>query len=111
MPTLVTEQGNTARTIDEKAEFLRARFYPTIEADFTNIRDPSLSRESFLPNPIKINQEATKEEVELILKSSKPFKALGIDGILNGILQSMGSKMAEAIAKLATAFWKQGHYP
>jgi len=39
MPTLVTEQSNTTSTIIEKAEFLQARFYPTIEADLTNIKD------------------------------------------------------------------------
>ena len=48
MPTLVTEQGDIARTISEKAEFLRARFYPTVEADLTDIEDVSFSQESFL---------------------------------------------------------------
>jgi hypothetical protein len=111
MPTLVTEQGNIAHTIAEKAEFLRARFYPTMEADLTDINDFSFSRESFPPDSIEVSQEATKEEVESTLKSRKPFKAPGIDGIPNGFLQAMGSRMAEAIAKLATACWKQGHYP
>ena len=103
MPTLVTELGNTTSTIIEKAEFLQARFYPIIEADFTNIENLSFSRESFSPNQIKISQEATREEVESILKSRKPFKAPGIDGIPNGLLQAMGTKMAEAIARLAIA--------
>jgi hypothetical protein len=35
----------------------------------------------------------------------------GLDGIPNGFLQAMGPKMAEAIAKLAIACWKLGHYP
>ena len=48
MPTLVMEQGNIACTISEKAEFLKARFYPTIEADLLDIEDLSFSRESFL---------------------------------------------------------------
>ena len=48
MPTLVTEQGDIAQTIPEKVEFLRARFYPTIEADLSDIEDLSFSRESFL---------------------------------------------------------------
>ena len=52
MLTLVIEQGNTASTIMEKAEFLQARFYPTIEADLTDIKDVSFSRESFLLNLI-----------------------------------------------------------
>jgi len=111
MPTLVTEQGNTTSTIMEKAEFLRARFYPTMEADLTDIEDFSFSRESFLSNPIEVSQEATRDEVESILKARKPFKALGIDGIPNGFLRAMGPQMARAIASLAIACWKLGHYP
>jgi hypothetical protein len=111
MPTLVIEQGGIAHTISEKAEFLKARFYPTIEADLSDIEDLSFSRESFLRNTLQVGQEATKEEVESILRSRKPFKAPGIDGIPNGFLQAMGSKMAEAIAQLAMACWKLGHYP
>ena len=38
-----------------------------------------------------------------MLKSRKPFKALGIDGIPNGFLQAMGPRMAIAIAGLAIA--------
>ena len=86
IPTLVIEQGNTTSTIMEKVEFLRARFYPTMEADLTDIEDFSFSRESFLSNPIEVSQEATRDEVESILKARKPFKALGIDGIPNGFL-------------------------
>jgi hypothetical protein len=40
--------------------------------------------------------------VELSLKSRKLFKALGIDGIPNGFLQAMGTRMIEAIARLAS---------
>jgi hypothetical protein len=86
MPTLVIEQGGIAHTISEKAEFLKARFYPTIEADLSDIEDLSFSRESFLRNTLQVGQEATKEEVESILRSRKPFKAPGIDGIPNGFL-------------------------
>ena len=86
MPTLVIEQGNTTSTIMEKAEFLQARFYPTIEVDLTDIEDFPFSRESFLLNSIEVDRRATREEVESILKSRKLFKALGIDGISNGIL-------------------------
>ena len=49
--------------------------------------------------------------MESILKSRKQFKAPGIDGILNGFLQAMGTKIAEAIARLASAYWKLSHYP
>ena len=49
--------------------------------------------------------------MESILKSRKPFKAPGIDGIPNGFLRAMGPRMAIAIAGLAIACWALGHYP
>ena len=52
MPTLVIEQGGIARTILEKVEFLKARFYLTIEVDLLDIEDLSFSRESFLQNTL-----------------------------------------------------------
>jgi hypothetical protein len=54
--------------------------------DLTNIEDLSFSRESFLLNSIEVDWRAIREEVESILKSRKPFKALGIDSILYSIL-------------------------
>jgi hypothetical protein len=75
----------------------------TIEADLTDIEDFSFSRESFPLNSIEVNRKATRDEVESILKSRKPFKAPGIDGIPNGFLQAMGTKTVEAIARLALA--------
>jgi hypothetical protein len=86
-------------------------FYPTIKADLSDIKDFSFSRESFPSNPIEVDLGATKEEVGSILKSKKPFRALGIDSIPNGFLQAMGAKMVEAIARLASACWELGHYP
>ena len=103
MPTLINERGDIACTILEKAEFLRTRFYPTMEVDLSDIEDPSFTRESLPPNSIEVKKEVGKEEAELALKSRKPFKALGLDGIPNGFLQAMGPKMVEAIAKLAMA--------
>ena len=74
-----------------------------MEVDLTDIEDVSFSQESFSQDPLEIDQRATEEEVESILKSRKPFKALGIDGIPNGFLRAMGPRMAIAIAGLAIA--------
>ena len=46
-----------------------------------------------------------------MLRTTKPFRALGIDGITNGFLRAMGPKLVEAVAMLATRCWKLGHYP
>ena len=82
-----------------------------MKVDLIDIEDFLFSRESFLSNPIEVSQEATRDEVESILKARKPFKAPGIDGIPNGFLRAMGPQMARAIASLAIACWKLGHYP
>ena len=42
--------------------------------------------------------------MESILKSRKPFKALGIDGIPNGFLRAIGLRMAIVIIGLAIAY-------
>ena len=86
MPTLVTEQGNTTSTIIEKAEFLQARFYLTIKTDLTNIKDLLFLQEFFSLNPLKVNQEATKEKIKSIIKFRKLFKILKINSISNSFL-------------------------
>jgi hypothetical protein len=59
---------------------------------------------------IQVSQETTKEDVESILRTTKAFKAPGIDGITNGFLQTMSPKLAETVAMLAIACWKIGYY-
>src|SRR3981081_881889 len=110
MPALTTPT-NTTYMIQEKAEALKQRFYPTIEVDLSDIRDTSLSDESFPLNTLEIDNVATKEEVIRVLKRLRPFKALGRDGIPNGLLRAMGPKLAQAIANLTTACWRLEYYP
>jgi hypothetical protein len=111
MPTLVTPQGNAAETIQDKAEALRARFFPKANADLSDIEETSFQEGSFPLDPFEISRKVEREEVEAILKSRKPLRAPGLDGIPNGFLKAMGPKMADAIALLATACWELGHYP
>ena len=59
---------------------------------------------------IQVSQKATKEDVESILRTTKAFKALGINGITNGFLQAIGLKLAEAVAILAIVYWKIDYY-
>jgi hypothetical protein len=102
MPALTTPTS-TAYTIQEKAEALKQRFYPNIEADLSDIRDTSLSNESFPLDTLEIDNAATKKEVIRVLKRLRLFKALGRDGIPNGLLKAMGPKLVQAIANLTTA--------
>ena len=52
MLALVTPEGNIVCTIQEKAEALWARFYPTVEVDLSNIKDTTFEDNSFPPNSI-----------------------------------------------------------
>ena len=109
MPTLQSSQG-LAYSVTEKAEALKARFYPIVEADLSDIQDTSFQDSTFR-NSLEITRLATAEEVSSLLKLRKPYKAPGNDRILNGFLRAMGPKLAEAVAQLANACWAAGHFP
>jgi hypothetical protein len=55
MLALITLQGIAACTIPEKAEALRDRFYPTVEADLSDIEDTSFFERSFPSNPNEVS--------------------------------------------------------
>jgi hypothetical protein len=59
---------------------------------------------------IQVSQETTKEDIESILRTTKAFKALGINGITNGFLQTIDLKLTETVAMLATVYWKIYYY-
>jgi hypothetical protein len=102
MPAFTT-LTSTTYTIQEKAEALKQRFYPNIEVNLSDIRDTSLSNESFPHNIIEIDHVATKEEVIKVLKRLRLFKALERDGIPNRLLKTISLKLVQAIANLITA--------
>jgi hypothetical protein len=83
---LVTSQGSVVYTIQKKAEALQTRFYPTVETDLSDIKETIFKDNSCYPNLIQVSQETTKEDIESILRTTKVFKAPGIDGITNGFL-------------------------
>jgi hypothetical protein len=109
MPALQTTHG-LAHTITEKAEALKARFYPTVEADLSDIQDTSFQDSSF-QDSLEVPRLATADEVSSLLRARKPYKAPGNDRIPNGFLRAMGPKLAEAVAQLANACWALGHFP
>jgi hypothetical protein len=109
MPALQSTKG-LAYSIPEKAEALKARFYPIVEADLSDILDTSFQDSTF-QNSLEIPIIATADEVSSLLKARKPYKAPGNDRIPNGFLRAMGPKLAEAVAQLANACWALGHFP
>jgi len=109
MPPLVTEEG-TAYTIPEKAQALRARFYPKVEADLDDITDTTFTEETF-PQALEVCQEVTADEIMALIRTRRANKAPGNDSIPNDFLKAMGLPLAKAVAAIATACWKTGHYP
>jgi hypothetical protein len=109
MPALQTTHG-LAHTITEKAEALKARFYPIVEADLSDIQDTSFQDSSF-QDSLEVPRLATADEVSSLLRARKPYKAPGNDRIPNGFLRAMGPKLAKAVAQLANACWALGHFP
>jgi hypothetical protein len=65
---------------------LQTRFYSTVKADLLDIKETIFKDNSFSPNLIQVSQEATKEDIESILRTTKAFRTLGIDSITNGFL-------------------------
>ena len=109
MPPLVIA-GGTACTLEEKVEALRQRFYPTVEADLSDIADTSFADSSF-HNPLEIQKKVDPQEIASLLRSRRSHRAPGSDLIPNEFLKAMGGPLTVAVAALAIACWKAGHYP
>lgn len=109
MPDLTTTT-RTARTIPEKVAALRTKFYPDVVADLDDITDTTFSKDSF-QDTLQLNIVVTAEEIACLLRTRKANKAPGSDSISNEFLKAMGEPLTRAVAGIATACWKAGHYP
>jgi len=107
--TLYIVQG-LAYLIPEKIEVLKVRFYPTTEADLSNIYN-ILFQDSFFQDSLEVPKLAISEEVSSLLRARKLYKALGNNRIPNGFLRAIGPKLAEAVVRLANIYWALGHFP
>ena len=109
MPSLITAEG-TAYTLEEKVEALRQRFYPTVEANLSDITDTSFEDCTF-PLSLEVSDTVEPQEIASLLRTRRPHQAPGSDSIPNEFLKAMGEPLMVAVAALATAYWKIGHYP
>lgn len=109
MPDLITDTG-TARSIPEKADALRTKFYPEVQADITDIQDTTFQDNTFIGS-FDIDQVVTHHEISALLRTRRANKAPGSDSISNDFLKAMGEPLANAVACIATACWQLGHYP
>lgn len=109
-------QGRQASTVSEKAEALRARFYPSRPADLTDLQGNDFSRpvgEIITDNLTQHNlcQTITAEEVYRTLRRVKPDKCPGKDEILNRFLKAMGDPFIQALTELINACWRMEYFP
>lgn len=124
VPTLRTEQG-PATTLKTKAEAFKARFYPSVEADLSDIPDrlespvdPGASQSHLLEltpdsfvRSVNISDSTNAEEVSQTLHRRPEHNTSGPDFISNGFLKAMGLSLAQTIAVITNASWALGHFP
>ena len=99
-----------ARTLDEKAELLKARFYPEVSADLSDIQDSDFPEESFR-DPVPVSSEATAGDIQAHLRTRSNASAPGHDEVPYSFLKLLGRPFCEAVARLTNACWKLGHFP
>jgi hypothetical protein len=112
MPPLRYEDGKEglACTHPEKAAALASRFFPTSEADLTDIQDTTWE-EATSQQRFEIKREVTQEEVEERLRWG-PWKAPGPDDALPvGFLRACGESLAKALAAIAQASLTLEYFP
>ena len=109
MPDL--RSGNRlATTIPDKVTALRTRFYSPVKADLTDIHDITFADDT-CQNALSLDQSVTAEEIQALLCTRKTNKAPGSDLISNDFLKAIRKPLTTAVAALASACWKLGHYP
>src|SRR5450432_4271377 len=88
--------------IDSWTELLYEQFYPTVEADLSDISDVTFA-DSTGVRPLQSECKATIEEVEQAVRRQRAGKAPGKDGLPADFLKAMGRPMVEAITSLLDA--------
>jgi hypothetical protein len=97
IPNLVTPTG-IATTPTEKAEALKARFFPPMpDANLSDI--PNALYPPEMPSPMSISEE----KFSSVIKKSHPFKAAGSDGIPFFVLKCLGSPLVSFLKPLFQA--------
>ena len=98
-----------ATTIPDKVAVLCTRFYPSVEADLTNIYNITFA-ENICQDALPLEQSVTLDEIQALLRTRKTNRALGSDSISNDFLKAIGRPLTTAVAALASACWSLGHY-
>ena len=104
-PELAKQNGEFAKTPEEKAEVLRQSFFPPPrQANLTDIND-------FVYAPPIECPDITHAEIERAIRRASPNKAPGLDGITNGILHQTLDILLPSLQALFNACLQQGYCP
>jgi hypothetical protein len=112
MPPLSRSEGAepTAYTHAEKAELLAERFFPSPQADLSDIVDVSF--EGNRPPDFAIDDSVDYDEITQILRSAGAWKAPGTDDLLpTGFLRACGPRLAHILAVITSASFAQAYFP
>ena len=110
LPTFTGPPGGPdLSTHQDKARALAGRFFPSPEADLTDIQDPDL-QEQWDPR-FSIEEKVTTRDIEATLSKISPWKALGDDYLPTGLLKACGRPLFEVLAVLAEACFRLGWFP
>nr|AAA21781.1 pol-like protein [Neurospora crassa] len=110
LPALQTQEG-AAEIGDHsgKAEILADRFFPKVEVPTDHLPDWTEPPEGV--DPIVISELVDEEDVQDVLSRMAPNKAPGIDWYSNRFLKLCGQPFRQAMACLASASLRLGHFP
>jgi hypothetical protein len=102
---LVRPDGELAHEPQEKAELLRQSFFPPpARADLSDT-------EGYQYPPAIECPDVTEAEIEQVIRRASPNKALGGDGITNGILQRVLDILLSRLQRLFNACLRLGYCP
>ena len=102
-------QGSRQTTTQGKADILGERFYPETEADLDNILDQEC--QYAYNSPLFADQSVTEEDVQAIIRKTKPDKYPGNNEIPNRFLQAIGELLVKALQPLLTAVNLINYFP
>jgi len=100
----------TARTVAEKEQLFRSRFYPTSTADISDITDTSFSNESCTGETV-IPNTVTPDDILYCLAKTATSSSPGNDTIPNRLLKACGYRLAEVYAPLVEACLQLSYFP
>ncbi|EAQ83005.1 hypothetical protein CHGG_10823 [Chaetomium globosum CBS 148.51] len=110
LPTLAGPSGGPdLSSHQDKARALAGRFFPSPEADLSDIHDPDLL-EPWEPE-FNITEKATARDIEVTLSRISPWKAPGEDLLPTGLLKAYGYPLFRVLAVLTETCFRLGWFP